>query len=403
MCHPHEYFRLFLLINCIFFSFKGISQVGINTSSPSPAAVLDVNSSIDGTNFGGFMPPKVTLAQRNNIVTTSNDDGLMVFLSEGNNRCVQIFNAVESNWGNVYCMPVNFPPVASNVQIAGLYQENQTLTASFDYTDAESDAPGAHIYTWIRANDSSGSGQVVLQTSTSNTYLLTASEVSFFIAVEVTPVATTGTSPGSPVTSAFGGPVTDAAAVLVLLAGWEMNGLINYGPSPYAASTTSPSVVVGGLTRGSGVGIGGSAATDTWGGNGFNVTSQANAISENKFATFSITPSPGANVSITDIDPYNIRRSGTGPTTGIWQYSINGGAFVNIGTQITWGGTTAAGNLQSPIDLSGIPALQNLTSATTVTFRIVNWGASSAGGTWYINDFTAAAGGLDLIVRGYVN
>lgn len=204
--HLH-YLRLIVLIFCGLFSFKGVSQVGINTSSPSPASVLDVNSSIDGTHFGGFMPPKVTLSQRNNISTSPSDDGLMVFLYEGNNRCLQIFDAIESVWENVYCMPVNEAPVASNVQIAGTYQQNETLTASFTYTDTEGDAAGVHTYTWLRATDSGGSGQVVLQSGTSNTYNLTAAHLGFYIAVEVVPKATTGTSPGSPVSSAFGGPV----------------------------------------------------------------------------------------------------------------------------------------------------------------------------------------------------
>ncbi len=302
MNYPHDYWRLCVLIFCFLFSYKGVGQVGINTSNPSPAAVLDVNSSNDGINFGGFLPPKVSLTQRNNIPVGTNDDGLMVFLSEGTNRCLQIYDAIESAWSNVYCMPVNDP-----------------------------------VYT--------------------------------------------------------------------LLAGWNVSPLTggsgNYGPSPFAATATSPSVIVGGLIRGAGIGTGGSGATGAWGGNSFNVTTKANAITNNKFATFTITPSSGENVSITDIDPYNIRRSGTGPTTGIWQYSINGVDFFDIGSPITWGGTTsAAGNLQPAMDLSGIPALQNLTSATTVTFRLVNWGASAAGGTWYLNNFQT---GDDLIVRGYVN
>jgi hypothetical protein len=71
---------------------------------------------------------------------------------------------------------------------------------------------------------------------------------------------------------------------------------------------------------------------------------------------------------------------------------------VNIGSPITWGTvTTATGNPQTAIDLSGIADLQNLGGGTTVTFRIVNMGATSSGGTWYFNQGTAAGRDVSFI------
>jgi len=184
-----------------------VAQVGINTTTPSSATVLDVNSSSDGINFGGFMPPRVSLAERNSINPSASDDGLMVFLIEGTTRCIQLWNGIDSTWDNVYCMPINQAPVANNVTFSGLLEENQIVTAGFTYSDAEGDLSGTHTYTWYRADDASGTNQTQIQTGVSNILTLTNSEVGFYIAVEITPVALSGTSPGVPVLSVYQGPV----------------------------------------------------------------------------------------------------------------------------------------------------------------------------------------------------
>lgn len=184
------------------------------------------------------------------------------------------------------------------------------------------------------------------------------------------------------------------------LAGWEMSGLSAYGPSPFAASTSNANIAIGGLTRGSGITTTPTAAGNAWGGNGLNETSFANALTGNDFASFQITANAGFTVSLTQIAAYNIRRSSSGPTTGKWQYQVGSGSFVDIGTEITWGSSTAAGgNAQAAIDLSGISALQNVASGTTVTIRCVLWGGSAAAGTWYINNFQT---GNDFVITGSV-
>ncbi|MEI8374978.1 MAG: autotransporter-associated beta strand repeat-containing protein [Planctomycetota bacterium] len=71
--------------------------------------------------------------------------------------------------------------------------------------------------------------------------------------------------------------------------------------------------------------------------------------------------------------------------------------FTDIGSAITWGSdTSSTGNLKAAIDLSGFTALQNIAAGTPVTFRVVTWGGSGAGGTWYINNIT----GNDLQIDG---
>jgi hypothetical protein len=182
-----------------------------------------------------------------------------------------------------------------------------------------------------------------------------------------------------------------------VLAAWEVSALSGYGPSPFAATSNAPNVTVAGLTRGSGVGTANTAAAGAWGGTGFLYANEAAAIAGNSFVTFSVASAPGYAVSFTNIPAYNIRHSSSGSTNGIWQYQVGGGAFTDIGSVIAWGTTTSAsGNAQNPIDLSGIGALQNVPAGTNVTFRIVLWGGTGTG-SWYVNNLAA---GLDLQVLG---
>lgn len=186
-----------------------------------------------------------------------------------------------------------------------------------------------------------------------------------------------------------------------VLAGWDFSGLSAYGASPLAPTTTAAAGVdVVGLTRGSGFTTSGSAATNGWGGNGLDAASEAAAITASDFATFSLTVEEGYTVSFGSLSAYNVRRSGTGATSGQWQYQIGSGGFSDIGSDITWGGTTTAtGNAQGAIDLSGIEALQSLAAGTEVTFRLVVWGASASGGNWYLNNYQV---GDDFSVLGTI-
>jgi hypothetical protein len=195
-----------------------------------------------------------------------------------------------------------------------------------------------------------------------------------------------------------------------VLAGWDTNGLqnvANFGPSPWSPTDSDPSVTVGGWTRGSGLTTSGSGAFNAWGGNGFTVgsASSAQADGDGDYGSFTIQANPGQVLSLDSIDAYNIRRSGTGPTTGQWEYSTDGSTFTNIGDPITWGSTTSsAGNAQSAISLSGISDLQNVPATITITFRVANWGGSNSAGTWYINTITnPTSPGDDFTISGTVS
>lgn len=183
-------------------------------------------------------------------------------------------------------------------------------------------------------------------------------------------------------------------------------GVGNSGPSPFTATMSDSNLNIGGLTRGSGITNptgSNSGAASAWGGVDTNSTSATNAVTNNDFATFSVTANTGYKVSITSIEKYNVRRSSTGSTAGQWQYQIGSGSFVNIGSAINWGSTTtSAGNEQPAIDLSGIADLQNVPAGTTVTFRVLAYGASSATGTWYLVNGNSSATTKTLTVKGIV-
>lgn len=193
------------------------------------------------------------------------------------------------------------------------------------------------------------------------------------------------------------GPAIQAATI----AGWDTNALSGYGPSPFGATTVAPNVTVGGLTRGGGVGTGGTAAARAWGGNDWTSASSAAAIAAGDFATFSVQVDSGNTLSLTSFDPFQYRRSGTGPTSGLLQYSL-GGSFFDV-APLDYSSTSSSGASHAAIDLTGIAALQNVASSTTVTFRIANFGATGTAGTWYLFDVGADAGVNDFVLNGTVN
>ena len=194
-------------------------------------------------------------------------------------------------------------------------------------------------------------------------------------------------------------PVNSLAGVPLILAGWDVASQTGYGLSPLAPNIYSLNVAPGGLTRGAGIQTNGSGLTaGGWGGATWTNASSAQAISSNLFATFSVAANFGYEVSFTSLSRFDYRRSSTGPTNGVLQYRLGTGAFVTI-TNVSYPSSSSAGGSVGPIDLSGVAALQNILWTTNVTFRIVNWGGSSAAGTWYVFD-TASSAAADLAIMG---
>lgn len=189
------------------------------------------------------------------------------------------------------------------------------------------------------------------------------------------------------------------------LAGWDVHALTGgtnaFGASPLAATTTAANLTVGGLTRGSGVVTTGTAAARGWGGSDWATASAAAAVTAGDVFTFSVAAGAGYKVSISGIGRFDYRRSSTGPTSGVLQYQIGSAAFVDAAT-LSFSSTSSSGASVPAIDLSGVAALQNVPSGTTITFRVVNYAASGAGGTWYLYD-TANTTASDLELSGTVS
>jgi autotransporter-associated beta strand protein len=196
------------------------------------------------------------------------------------------------------------------------------------------------------------------------------------------------------------GASTNSATITVtlpsVLVAWDVSGLAggagSYGASPLAPTTVATSRLTAvGLTRGGGVSQSGTAAARGWGGTGWDGGSEAAAISAGDYATFTITPKTGNYVSIFNVNVFDYRRSADGPTSGKLQYSTNGVDFTDVGGTISYPSSDEGGDSVSSIYLGSVSGLQNVPDNVTVTFRLVNYGASAAGGDWYIYDQGASS------------
>lgn len=189
-------------------------------------------------------------------------------------------------------------------------------------------------------------------------------------------------------------------SVTAIFAGWEFGtmpgGSGNFGTSPFPGTVNQISSAT--LTRGSGIVTTGSGAASAWGGKEFDNISLTNAIAAGDYATISVVL-PNTNLfSFSRISANVMGTSTQGPPNVQWQYSINGGAnFVNIGSAITI--AVGADTGVSEIALGSIYDLQNINN-TTLLFRVVMYGASAPGGTWYIRNLLT---GNDLEIVGTVS
>ena len=115
---------------------------------------------------------------------------------------------------------VDFAPTAGELNITGTAGAGQTLTATYQYNDAEGDTEGSTTLQWL-------SDGAAISGATSSTYTLTTDDVGAMISFEVTPVAQTGTLVGATATSNGVGPVaanTAPTADSVSISGTTQSG-----------------------------------------------------------------------------------------------------------------------------------------------------------------------------------
>ncbi len=111
---------------------------------------------------------------------------------------------------------VNDAPVAGTVTFTGTMIPGSTLTGSYLYSDAEGDPEGTSTFRWYRADNASGTNEVAITGATARTYILVSADAGKYVSFQVTPAASSGTTPGVPVRSA-------RQLVIKLPSGWTVN------------------------------------------------------------------------------------------------------------------------------------------------------------------------------------
>ncbi len=155
----------------------------------------------------------------------------------------------------------------------------------------------------------------------------------------------------------------------------------------FAANLDSPSTV----TRGAGAAA--STASNSFRTQGF----QNNGISTANTDYFQVQLSAAAGYEL-DLSTIDARFAGTATfaaAPGVshqWAYSLDGTTFNLIGSPVSTTGTPAT---LPQVDLSGVPALQNLADGVTVTLRYYASGQTTTGG-WGFNSPSAGQFGLDV-------
>lgn len=142
--------KLLLLASLIiFFQFASSAQVGIGTITPDPSAKLDISSSTLG-----FLPPRMTTAQRNAINTPA--AGLIIFNTTSG--CINVYNGTQ--WREI-C------PTVIVGTIAALNCSSPTIAGSLTSGVAASGVTSMVSYTGGSGNGDSHPGQTVTSTGIS--------------------------------------------------------------------------------------------------------------------------------------------------------------------------------------------------------------------------------------------
>jgi trimeric autotransporter adhesin len=196
--------------------------------------------------------------------------------------------------------------------------------------------------------------------------------------------------------------VVGSAGAWGQIAAWQLNGKAGNETS-IDASTLNSNLNTSTLMRGNGLNV--SALANVFGSTNFTVSgTKADAITNNKYITFNINAKSGFQVSLSTLD-VRFRRSGTGPNAFQWQYSLDGSTFTDLSSvDISYTSTTTGGDAQTQINLSSITALQNVSSSTSIIFRLYGWGATATTGTFGIGrSLTSGATDYSLAIGGSVN
>jgi hypothetical protein len=185
---------------------------------------------------------------------------------------------------------------------------------------------------------------------------------------------------------------------LVLLA-WQFGNPASLGnETSYNSTTTHAALETGTLSRGAGVNstaLARSYASSAW----ESGATRASAMTNNEYVQFVVSPKAGYLISLSTLNA-RLRRSGTSaPNTYMWAYSLKGSPFTEIGSDVSFT-STADGEDQPQVVLSGISDLQNITAAHPVTFRLYAWGGTSGTASFSIGRYAAGVTTNSLSLSG---
>ncbi|GEM_PF-2556468 len=174
--------------------------------------------------------------------------------------------------------------------------------------------------------------------------------------------------------------VSDPALIL----GWSASDLSGTTAS-FTSTNTSKSVTSATITRGAGLEASSlSAAFSSRTKTDLDFTTiidKTSAIANDSYLEFSFTVKPEYKISLSELY-LKTRRSGAGAKSYLWQYSIDGGVFEDIGSEVLFTNSNSAGVNQIPSDLTSVAALQSIPQGKTVTLRLYTWGYTSAAGSF---------------------
>ena len=149
-----------------------------------------------GSQYGFAVPIgtcRFVAAQTNTVtLSTTNTNGKVIADSVG-------FVKIEDN----------VAPVATNVQVSGSAVIGGTLTGSYTYSDANNDLENVSRFQWYRSADAVfDAGDAAISGATNQSYVVQPADTGYYLFFEITPVALTGITSGTPVLSAASALVT---------------------------------------------------------------------------------------------------------------------------------------------------------------------------------------------------
>jgi trimeric autotransporter adhesin len=175
------------------------------------------------------------------------------------------------------------------------------------------------------------------------------------------------------------------------IAAWDFFGQ-NTGPATVAATTFNANLVstagANNITRGAG-------APGSTGNNSFRTTGFQNngiAVTNTDYFQITLTAQAGFNLSLSTINAFMAGTAGFAVTPGVttqFAYSLDGTNFTLIGSPAATIGTPAT---LAAVNLTGVSALQNVVSGTTVTLRFYASGQTTTGGWGFISSATGVNG-----------